>query len=41
MEERHHLQQSRFLLIKTCSDLILLKSNLYSEENGFLTINKK
>lgn len=32
--------RSRFLPIKTCSDLFLLQSNLYTELNGVLTMNK-
>lgn len=31
--------RSRFLPVKTCSDLFLLESNLYTEKNGFLEIN--
>jgi UTP--glucose-1-phosphate uridylyltransferase len=32
--------RSRFLPVKTCADLFLLESNLYTESNGFLTVNK-
>lgn len=31
--------RSRFLPIKSCSDLFLVESNLFKENNGFLTIN--
>lgn len=33
--------RSRFLPIKTCSDLFLVESNLFEENNGFLKINSK
>lgn len=32
--------RSRFLPIKTCSDLFLVESNLFQEINGFLEVNK-
>lgn len=32
--------RTRFLPVKTCSDLFLLESNLFTVENGFLTKNK-
>lgn len=34
-----NVPRSRFLPVKTCSDLLLLKSNLYSLEHGNLKIN--
>lgn len=33
--------RSRFLPVKTCSDLFLIRSNLYTEKNGYLSLSSK
>lgn len=35
-----HVPRSRFLPVKNCSDLLLVKSDLYVIENGRLTMNE-
>lgn len=33
--------RSRFLPVKTCSDLFLIRSNIYNERNGFLSLSPR
>lgn len=35
-----NVPRSRFLPVKSCSDLLLIKSDIYSLEHGQLTLNE-